>query len=526
MQDKASNNETSINSQAAIAELKTTFHSPSTTSNPINKALPISNHRANVNSNNIFQTLLFDPQMTAAEKHNAMVQALLFNDKDSENDGSESLKQFIQFNQLLQQEHKQLAQKITAVSDTEVFSELNSVHDETFNALISFETKVTELTDMVDAIYTLRMQGITYDVLREIAKVKEAEFKLASQRAELEQERESLTNAVKDKTRQIAVLEQDLTLFGFGVISRASREKIALLKIEILDHNEAIVTLAQQIANLPNEVTIETNWAEYTEQKTKLRELLALSPLQHKERHKALINAAQDFIRKSEERLNRITKHIETMGSQINSLSEANVNMSEFYAIVNAATKEANIQNETLRLSLQSVEPLEAEHERDARERRKENLTLHIKSLAESAQHSQAVVAELAELGDKIKSMQQANIEQIANTRQLYNSSKLGIAGLASQLSTAVQAVSSAALGEASKMAGLSLAQMQKLSDSIWQKEGVCLAQLSQQSEAEFNPLSPENVMDSKVELKKLDAALLGSTKGLLSRSDLLTQEY
>ncbi len=536
MQDKVLNNETSDNSASAIADLKASFNqSPQTgslTSAPALQQASVPVHRPpqnnirrlNVDHSNPIYTQLQDTKLTSFEKQNAIAQALTFSrDHDA---SKEYLKEFKQFNQLLQQEHKQVAQKITAISDMEIFSELNSVYDETFTGLISFEAKVKELTDIVDAIYTLRMKGITYDVLREIAKDKEADFKLASQRAEQEQTYKSLKHAIKDKTRQIALLEQDLTLFGFGVVTRASRGKIALLKIDILEHNEELASLAEQMSQTPKEAVKQSNFAEYAAQKAKLRELLDLSPLQHKERHKEVVSAAQDFIRNCEERINRVTEHIETMNRHINSLGEANLTMREYYAIVNEATKIAEKQNKSLYLTLQTGESLESDSERSEREHRKHELELHLSALADSTRHSNAVVAELIQLGDRIQSMQAANEAQMERTRQLHNSSKLGIAGLAGQLTSVIQAVSTAALGEASDLARISLEQMQQVTVSVREKEGVRQAFLAQTSKDTSIDFSYELALKEQSEKVELDDSLLGSTEGLLGRSDLLTKEY
>ncbi|MCE2571881.1 hypothetical protein [Motilimonas eburnea] len=539
MQDKI-NNDLSDNAASAIADLKAAFnpadkvgssvqstanpHSSSHPSAPVHRPSQHHNRKRGDEQSNPIYSLLLDPDLTLIEKQHAMAKMLTFSSAQDVSQGY--LDDFKQFNLLLQQEHKQVAQKITAISDIDIFSELNSVYDETFTALTSFEAKVKELTDIVDAIHVLRNEGITYDVLREIAKDKEADFNLASKRTAQEQAHESLKHTIKDKTREIALLEQDLTLFGFGVLSRASREKIALLKLDLVEHNEELALLVEQMAQIPTEAVKATQFADYTEQKAKLRELLELSPLQHKARQKAVVNAAQDFIQKSELRINRIAQHMETLSEQIAQLNKANLQMCQFYTIVSEAARNAEKQNKSLYLGLQAAPSLESDDERNERERRMHHLKQHINLLSDSVRYANEVVAELTHLGDSIQSMKANSEAQMARTHQLHNSSKLGIAGLAGQLTSVVQAVSLAALGEASDLARISLEQMQQVTVAISEQAGVRQALLTPKVDKAEPDLSYAFALKEQNEKVELDDALLGSTKGLLERTDSLTKEY
>ena len=469
---------------------------------------------ANIQSNT-FYGIILNPSLTPTDKKNAVSQALTFaNNKD---DAKEKLEEFNQFKEFLQHERKRMAQEIIALTDTGAFSELKTVYDEINNALISFENKITPLTDIVDAVYTLRMNGVTFDVFREIAEDKEAEAELAVLRAAQEQELASLTKTLQEKKNQIALLGEDKSWFGFGNVTQASREKIALLQVEVQNHNNDLATLMQAIADTPERPQKESNLVEYAEQKAKLRELLDISSTEHKDRQKALVTAAQDFIQTTEVRVGTVSEHFDMMNGQIDNLNEANFSMREMYAIINDATKEADSQNETLRDSLQPADAEEGDIERMTRERHKRDLENHIKALGSSAVDTTTVLAELTSSGHRIKSMQDANDQQISKTRQLHSS---GVAGVADQLSTVLQAVSSAALGESSEMARMSLERMQQTTTSLGQKEVIRVALGTQEQNSELSKALEDLEQYGQV----IETATSITRDGLLETKDLLSR--
>ncbi len=469
---------------------------------------------ANIQSNT-FYGIVLDPSLTPADKKNAVTQALTFtNNKD---DAKEKLEEFNQFKEFLQHERKRMAQEIITLTDTGAFSELKSVYDEINNALISFETKITPLTDIVDAVYTLRMNGVTFDVFREIAEDKEAEAKLALLREQQEQELQLLTNTLTQKKNQIAILGQDKSWFGFGDVTRASREKIAVLELEIKGHTEKLAKLTQAIADTPERPQNQSNLVEYADQKAKLRELLDISSTEHKDRQKDLVTAAQEFIKTTEVRVGKVSEHFDMMNNQIDNLNEANFSMREIYAIINDATKDADKQNEVLRDTLQPDDPNEGDIERMTRERHKRDLENHIKALGSSAVDTTTVLAELTSSGHRIKSMQDANDQQISRTRQLHSS---GVAGVADQLSTVLQAVSSAALGESSEMARMSLERMQQTTTALGQKEVIRVALGTQEQNSELSKALEDLEQYGQV----IETATSITRDGLLETKDLLSR--
>lgn len=467
---------------------------------------------ANIQSNPFYKIVL-NPETTPAQKKSETTQALTFALEADK--AKERLEAFNQFKEFLQHERKRMAQEIIALTDTGAFSELKSVYDEINQALITFEQKISPLTDIVDAVYTLRMNGVTFDVFREIAQDKEAEEAHRTLRADLEAQLNQLTDAISTSKNDIARLNEDKGWLGFGNVRKASREKAAVLGVTLKDKQDEMAQLAEKIAQTPVVPPPKTEMLEYAEQKSKLRELLDISSEDHIKRQKELVEAAQGFIKTTEVRVGRVSEHFGSMDAQIGNLSEANYSMREIYAIVNDATKDAEVQNETYRQTLQPAGDSEGDIEKMARERTKRDLENHIKSLGTSAVDTTSVLAELTSSSHRIKSMQDANEQQITKTRQLHSS---GVAGVADQLSTVLQAVSSAALGESSEMARMSLERMQKTTNELSQKEVIRVALGTQELNTELS----KALLDLEQYGQVIDTATDITRKGLTETRELL----
>lgn len=421
---------------------------------------------------NAFFKIMFDAEASPKEKMEAVAKALTF--AENKEEAAARLEEFKQFKEYLQFERKRMAQQIIDLTDTEAFSELKEVYDELNNALLSFEEKINPLTDIVDAVYELRMNGLTFDVFREITMDKEAEARIAALRAEQEQKLAELEDHIKRINHNIAKWGEDRGFFGLGGIRQPAREKIATAQLELKEHETELNALIEKMKDeslyrLPPSELDE----KFQESKAKLRELLDISSDEHKQRQMDLVNAAQHFVNTTEERVSGISRHFDGMDKQIDNLMDANYSMREIYAILNDATKEAHGKNEKTRETLKPDDREESDIEKMNREREKRDLENYIGALNASSVDTTAVFAELTNAGHRIKSMKDGNDQQITKTRQLHSS---GVAGVADQLSTVLQAVSAAALGESSEMARMSLERMNQKTSDLSQKEVIRIA--------------------------------------------------
>ncbi|MCB9992015.1 MAG: hypothetical protein H6867_11715 [Rhodospirillales bacterium] len=423
-------------------------------------------------ADNPYYKIMFDPEATPEEKMAAVTKELTF--AENKEDAKENLEAFKLFKEYLQYERKRMAQQIIDLTDTEAFSELKEVYDQLNNALLTFEDKINPLTDIVDAVYNLRMNGITFDAFREIAEDKEAEARIAALREQNEKELEDLENEIRGINNEIAILGEQKAFFGLGGVKQSAREEIAQKQLLLDEKKSNLDDVISKIQDDSLYVLPESELDEkFLTSKAKLRELLDISSDDHKQRQSDLVDAAQHFVNTTEARVSSISDHFEGMDKQIDNLLEANYSMREIYAILNDATKQAHGENETFRDTLQPDGAQESDIEKMNREREKRDLENYISSLNASAVDTTAVFAELTNAGHRIKSMKDGNDQQITKTRQLHSS---GVASVADQLSTVLQAVSAAALGESSEMARMSLERMNQKTTDLSQKEVIRIA--------------------------------------------------
>lgn len=422
---------------------------------------------------NPFYKVMFDANATPEAKMEAVTKILVF--AENKDQAKEELEAFKLFKEYLQFERKRMAQQIIALTDTEAFSELKQVYDELNTALVAFEDKISPLTDIVDSVYKLRMNGLTFDVFREIAMDREEEARLAALLEQQKKELAALEQGIKQTQVQIAHLGEDKSLFGFGPVKENSRKKIAELEIQLQEKRSSLGDLTQKIAETSKAQPRASNLdPEFIEAKAKLRELLDISSDEHKQRQQELVQAAQNFVNTTEQRVSSISEHFVGMDKQIDNLLEANYSMREIYAIMNDATKKAHSSNEKFREELTAKEATEeSDIAKMNRERDKRDLENYISALNASSYDTTTVLAELTNANHRIKSMKDGNQSQIDKTRQIHSS---GVAGVADQLSTVLQAVSAAALGESSEMARMSLERMNTKTQDLSQKEVIRLA--------------------------------------------------
>lgn len=420
--------------------------------------------------NNTFFKIILNESLSPTEKKQAVAKALAFHEDKQQSKAA--LEEFEQFKAYLQFERKNMARKIIKLTDTETFSELKDVYSEINDALLEFEGTMRPLTDIVDSIYNLRMNDITFDIYEEIKRDKEAEEKYRILRAEQEEQLKGIEAAVDELMRDNAALATQKSLFGFGGIKAEAKEQIARNNVTLETKKRELAALAKEINNTSKHLP-DSEFADFAEDKAKLRELLDISSDEHKARQEALVESASDFVNSTEARVGKVLKHFGGMNDQIDRLGDANFQMRSIYAILNEATKETSDLNQNQRETLTSGGEGEDEIAKLDREEKLRNLEGHITAIGKSEVDTTRVLAELTQAGQRVRSMKENNDQQISKTRALHTS---GVAGVADQLSTVLQAVSSAALGEASAMAQMSLERMTDNTKDITAKEAFRVA--------------------------------------------------
>jgi len=108
---------------------------------------------------NPFYKVMFSEETKPEQKKEEVTKLLTFEGTKEEN--REKIKQFELFKEFLQSSREEMAQEIIRLTDTETFAELKSVYDELNQSLIDFDDRMRPLTEIIDAVYTLRTNGLT-----------------------------------------------------------------------------------------------------------------------------------------------------------------------------------------------------------------------------------------------------------------------------------------------------------------------------------------------------------------------------
>lgn len=264
------------------------------------------------------------------------------------------------------------------------------------------------------------------------------------------------------------------SFFGLGGVKEDARAEIARKNEELRWVVDSLDGLSQELHELDQQTPTESELGEYVEQKKKLRELLDISADDHKQRQKDLVDAAVNFVTTAKTRVGSVREHLARMNGQVENLFDANNMMGTVYAIMNEGIKEAAEANQQTRGGLQP--PAEGGEDmiaQMAREQKKMAVEQHITMLDASAADTMATYADLTSGAIRIKTMKDAVDQQTIKARTMHSQ---GISGVADRLSVVLQAVSSAALGEASAMAKDTLQQMAANTNKVAQKESIRIA--------------------------------------------------
>jgi len=367
-----------------------------------------------------------------------------------------------------------MAQEIIRLTDTETFAELKSVYDELNNSLIDFDNRMKPLTDIIDAVYTLRTNGLTIEAFQEILRDRKQEEELTRQRQEKEAAFQQFNNRVNTLNSDIAALGQQRSLFGLGGVTQSAREEIARKNEELKTIGENLTKLSGEMAELDKRVPSESALGEFAEQKKKLRELLDISTDEHKQRQRDLVDSALNFVNTAKARVGSVRQHLGQMNDQVENLFDANNMMGTVYAIMNEGIKSAEAANQKVREELQPPSGTEEDMiTKMSREQKKMAVEQHMTMLDASAADTMSTYADLTSGAIRIKTMKDAVDQQAIRARTMHSQ---GISGVADRLSVVLQAVSSAALGEASAMAKDTLQQMAENTNKVAQKESIRIA--------------------------------------------------
>lgn len=425
---------------------------------------------ANIQSNPFFKAM-FAEESRPEEKKNVVAKMLTFEGTKEEN--RERIKEFELFKEYLQAQREAMAQEIIRLTDTETFAELKMVYDDLNTSLIEFDNKMRPLTDIIDAVYTLRTNGMTVEAFQEIIRDRKREEELHKARQSKKLELSELTDRTNHLQQHNAALREEKSFFGFGGITEEARQRIAQNDLDLANIADRLGSLGTEIVALDAQVPNESQMGEFAAQKEKLRELLDISTDDHKQRQRDLVDSALNFVNTAKTRVGAVRQHLGKMGDQVENLADANNTMGTVYAIMNEGIKSAGADNLKLRDTLQDPGAEEDTIAKMTRDQKRMAVEQHMTLLDASAADTMATYADLTSGAIRIKTMKDAVDQQSIRARTMHSQ---GISGVADRLSVVLQAVSSAALGEASAMAKDTLQQMADNTNKVAQKESIRIA--------------------------------------------------
>lgn len=423
---------------------------------------------ANIEANTFYKIIFAegDPE----EKKAAVARELAY---DLESDAAEnkaSLAQFELFKEWLMEQRKEMAQQIIKLTDTDAFSELKDVFDEMNRGLLQFEEQMMPLTEILDAVYALRLasDGAMFDVFREIQEDKAEEERVAQLRSKQDRKLDDLKteiNAMKSDTEELAAQK---SWFGLGGTKKSALEKIKHIEARMEEKKNQVDSLVEEIEN--TKVDRESQFAQFAEEKKKLRELLDISSEEHKARQQALVDSANQFVNTAETRTAGVLDHLEGINDQIDRLGDSNSGLRSVYAIISEAVEEAEGSNTRVRDSLLQEPADESNIAKMRRENNKMAVENHVTAMTAAKVDTVGTFGDLTAESYRIKAMKDSNTSQVAKTRSLNSK---GVAGVASRLSTVLQGVSMAALTESSEVAHITLERMNDQTNRMAQKEAI-----------------------------------------------------
>jgi len=409
---------------------------------------------------NRFYAIMFEQGVAPEAKKDAFVRELTFALQDDAEQSRARLQEYARFKAYLQYERKELALEVIRLTDTEAFAQLQQVLHDLNEGVIEFNDRMQPLTAIIDAVYELRMAGNTVDVFREIQEDKEAEAARAERLAEKGRALEALAARQLELEKAMAEHGEQksvLRFFGGHELTKDARIELGRLEVDQQALQREVEAVRAEIELIERASSPDSRFKAFAAQKEKLRELLDLTTDDHQQRQRELVKTAERFVYSTSERVSSVLQHLNAMSGQADALYENNGHMRHAYAILSDAEREAGAANQTIRQSLQAPRDDETGIQKLDRERKLEGIEDFVTLLDGAAIDTTQTLKDLTEQGGSIKTMRDTNRQQIDKTSKLHSSS---VSGVSERLATVLQAVSAAALNEATGGAKASIEEM------------------------------------------------------------------
>jgi hypothetical protein len=381
----------------------------------------------------------------------------------------ESIKWLESYKEYLAQQRTLMQRKLIELSSTTVFAKMNKTFGDMNQGVLDFREMMRPLVENLEALYTLRTagQGVVLDTFAEIAEDRKKEDDWARRNGDLKDEVHQIASDKDKLEREIAVLKTQTGIFGGIKKSAAAQiaEKEHIIQTRLADlstvRDKAAVIVAEQTEH-------DGKQGKYKAEKDQVRKMLDISGPEHVKRVEAIIQAALDYIDKSQVTVAELRGELSDIDDQADKLVRVNGQMTTVVAILDKGIDIATASNKAKVQTLTVVPADEDTLGRVERERKKNDIERHITALVDSGIGTKKTVSDLEKDAVNANMFHDAVGKQIVNIREL---SSDGIASIATSLNTSIQALNNSALNEASEGVRDSMREMNKVNDGVMNKE-------------------------------------------------------
>jgi len=381
----------------------------------------------------------------------------------------ESIKWLESYKEYLAQQRTLMQRKLIELSSTTVFAKMNKTFGDMNQGVLDFREMMRPLVENLEALYTLRTagQGVVLDTFAEIAEDRKKEDDWARRNGDLKNEVQQIASDKDKLEREIAVLKTQTGIFGGVKKSAAAQiaEKEHIIQTRLADlatiRDKAAVIVAEQTEH-------DSKQGKYKAEKDQVRKMLDISGPEHVKRVEAIIQAALDYIDKSQVTVAELRGELSDIDDQADKLVRVNGQMTTVVAILDKGIDIATANSKAKVQTLTVVPTDEDTLGRVERERKKNDIERHITALVDSGIGTKKTVSDLEKDAVNANMFHDAVGKQIVNIREL---SSDGIASIATSLNTSIQALNNSALNEASEGVRDSMREMNKVNDGVMNKE-------------------------------------------------------
>ena len=422
---------------------------------------------------NVFAALMLNQELSPEAKRDAFVKELTFSKENTKEQNRAKLEAFGAFKEYLQEQRKILNREGIKLQDTEAFAELQSVVDDMTRSSVEFQDRAKPLIDVLTAVFEIRKNDKIPDVYKEIQKDKEWTEEQNQRLKEFERDLASAVARSEALEREKAQLSTEKSFFGLGPIKKSALARIAEIdaidKVRASDEiNDALTKVDTQRSTLAAGRDPEN--PELASQKRVLREFLDLTKEENRDRQKALIDAAVNYVDTSDTRLKGVLGTLERLGKHAEVLSDTNGILKNMHLIMDESLKTVSERNEDIKRSLGSPAADESSIARMTREDKLQDINEFISRSDDHAVDVANSIGGLTKHAVQIQAYKDTIRNESGSTKRLHLE---GVSQMGEQLMSVVSAISAAATSESRSIAANNFARMAAQNQTIISQEVV-----------------------------------------------------